>query len=428
MRLLNIVNFVPKVQALDKSAATLAEIRRQLGPVRVLSVIGLTEKHQIERIDSLVELVARVSDRVVFVGHSTLQDSALYFLQETVANVERIDEIALVEAIESFCRPAGQNVYLMAVGSGNGKLNDQLVRKAKSAEIPILGYFKSLHDEGMGLSTLPESTSEGGGLYHGVRQIFRQLRNHVLSTSVIKKDRGLTPVQCNWLMVFNASHAQTVIAKAGKARCVEMGYQLLFPAWRDLVAQSPYCRTYPRGTRLEVVLFTRGETPGRPPEENVVPHANLVRLLDDIVSALDDSGRDWHLRIKPHPIQDVGFLRRLAADRANIEIVYEAPALLAATADLAISTYSSTVVDTLAFGVPTIEYFFETPFFRAKHPTGSPFPELGAMKARCSDGFRQCMQDALQEAPREPFKMLDIKRNPNFAFLADLNADVDAVC
>ena len=419
MRLLNIVNFVPKVQALDKSAATLAEIRRQLGPVRVLSVIGLTEKHQIERIDSLVELVARVSDRVVFVGHSTLQDSACYFLQETMADVERIDEIALVEAIESFCRPAGQNVYLMPVGSGNGAFNDQLVRKAKSAEIPILGYFKSLHDQGMGLSTLPESTSEGGGLYHGVRQIFLQLRHNVSSASVIKKDRRLTPVQCNWLMVFNASHAQTVISKAGKARCVEMGYQLLFPAWHDLVAQSTYCRTYPRGTRLEVVLFTRGETPGRPPEENVVPHANLARLFDDIVSALDDSGRDWHLRIKPHPIQDVDFLRGLIADRTNIEIVYEAPALLAATADLAISTYSSTVVDTIAFGVPTIEYFFETPFFRAKHPTGSPFPALGAMEARTSAEFLRCLQNVMTNSLKSAPKFSDLAKQPNFKFLTN---------
>lgn len=415
--LLHIINFVPKVQALDKSAATLAEIRRQLGPVRVLSVIGLTEKHQIERIDSLVELVARVSDKVVFVGQSTLQDSAFYFLQETMADVERIDEIALVEAIESFCRPDGQNLYLMPVGSGNGELNDQLVRNAKSAEIPILGYFKSLHDEGMGLSTLPESTSEGGGLYHRVRQIFRQLRHRVSSASVIKKDRGLTPVQSNWLMVFNAIHAQTVTAKAAEARCVEMGYQLLFPAWRDLVAQSPYCRTYQRGTRLEVVLFTRGETPGRPPEKNVVPHTNLARLFEDIVTALDDSGRDWHLRIKPHPIQDVEFLRGLIMDRANIEIAYEAPALLAATADLAISTYSSTVVDTLALGVPTIEYFFETRFFRAKHPTGSPFPALGAMEARNFAEFNVCLETALDGKRFVSSSFIDLEPKVGFGFL-----------
>ena len=58
--MLSIINFVPKVQALDKSAATLAEIRRQLGQVQVLSLIALTEKNRIDRIDSLLNRSIRI--------------------------------------------------------------------------------------------------------------------------------------------------------------------------------------------------------------------------------------------------------------------------------------------------------------------------------------------------------------------------------
>ena len=310
------------------------------------------------------------------------------------------------------------------VGKGDGRIGDILCNWASQERVPVPGYFKSLHDEGMGLSTHSSAYVRARGrVISRLRKLARRLRITRDTTNL-----GEFPAsRADWLMVFNHRHAQTVADKAGETQLIKTGYQLLFPAWRDLVVQSSYSRTYPRGTRLEVVVFTRGETPGRPPVENVVPHSNLVRLLDDIVSALDDSRRDWHLRIKPHPIQDVNFLRGLIADRSNIEIVGEAPTLLAASADLAISTYSSTVVDTIAFGVPTIEYFFETPFFRAKHPTGSPFPELGAMKARCSEELRQCMQAVLQEAPNEPGRIVDIKQDPDFAFLADLNADMDAV-
>jgi len=417
MTLLNIVNFVPKVQALDKSAATLAEIRRQLGPVRVLSVIGLTEKHQIERIDPLVELVAKVSDKVIFAGHSMLQNSALTLLQKNVGNVAMIDKSALVEAIDTFCIHAGRNVFMMPIGSDNGELNERLVCKAKSANIPILGYFKSLHDKGMGLSTVPGALSERKERHHGIRQIVRCLWQQPSRWSGSEKGRKLSPSQCRWVMAFNAVHGQKVKEKAGQAHVVEMGYQLLFPGWHELVCQSSYCQIYQSVAQLEVVLFTRGESPSRPPEENIVPHAYLEQLFEDIVSALDDTGCDWHLRIKPHPIQDVAFLRGLIVGRSNVEIVFEAPAVLAATADLAISVYSSTVVDTLALGVPTIEYFFETPFFWRKHPTGSPFPRLGAMKARSYEVFRQCIQDALQDSSKGPGKMLDIKPNPNFSFL-----------
>jgi hypothetical protein len=412
--MLTIVNFVPKVQALDKSAATLAEIRRQLGPVRVLSVISLTETNRIDSIDPLIDLLSEVSDRTVFAGGSEIHRAAYARLVSTgkpTASVDIDDLLGELHGVLS--HKAEQTVLISPVGKGAGEIGDFLRCWASEKRAPVLGYFKSLHDEGMGLSTPSSETDRANGMVRHLRKLAGRLR----SSSTKARFGELTPSQTDWLMVFNRRHAQTVADKAGDSHLIETGYQLLFPAWRKLVSQSSYCRTYSRGTRLEVVLFTRGETPGRPPEENVVPHANLARLFGDIVAALDDTGRDWHLRIKPHPIQDVAFLRDLIADRANIEIVYEAPALLAATADLAISTYSSTVVDTLAFGVPTIEYFFETPFFQAKHPTGSPFPDLGVKSARTLKEFKSCLIEAIQSTDTDAQKLSFIRTDVNFHFL-----------
>lgn len=41
-----------------------------------------------------------------------------------------------------------KTVLLAPVGHGNGPLNAALVDWTRAGDIPILGYFKSLHDEG----------------------------------------------------------------------------------------------------------------------------------------------------------------------------------------------------------------------------------------------------------------------------------------
>lgn len=415
--MLNIVNFVPKVQALDKSVATLAEIRRQLGAVRVISVISLTDSNRIDSIDPLIDLLAKVSDRTVFSGASDIHKSALERLENTGQSAALIEEEGLLLEMKAFYAEHPIRTLLMApVGKGAGCVGDILCKWAAKDRVPILGYFKSLHDQGMGFSTLSSPTvSARSRLISRMHKLLRRLRKN---QSTAKP--GVLPVSLvYWLMVFNQRHAKTVADKAGETQLIETGYQLLFPAWRELVRQSTYCRSYPSDVRLKVVLFTRGETPGRPPEDNIVPHANLEKLFRDIVASLDDTGRDWHLRIKPHPIQDVDFLSRLIAGRDNIEIVYEAPALLAATADLAIATYSSTVVDTLALGVPTIEYFFETPFFLAKHPAGSPFPELGALKARNHTEFCLSLHHAISRDETPIKSLASLTHMPDFNFLLD---------
>ena len=420
--MLNIVNFVPKVQALDKSAATLAEIRRQLGAVRVISVISLAETNRIDSIDPLIDLLAKVSDRTVFSGASDIHKTALKRLENTGQSAALVDEEGLLLEIKVFYAEHPMRTLLMApVGKGVGRVGDILCKWAAKDRVPVLGYFKSLHDQGMGLSTLLSPTVRArSGLISRLHKLLRRLRNN---QSTAKP--GELPVSLvDWLMVFNQRHAKTVADKAGKTQLIETGYQLLFPAWRELVRQSTYCRSYPHDVRFEVVLFTRGETPGRPPEDNIVPHANLEKLFRDIVASLDDTGRDWHLRIKPHPIQDVDVLSRLIAGRDNIEIVYEAPALLAATADLAIATYSSTVVDTLALGVPTIEYFFETPFFQAKHPAGSPFPGLGAVKARNSAEFVKGLDDAISKSNVNQICLESLALSPDFKFLTNPNNSI----
>lgn len=393
--MLTIINFVPKIQALDKSTATLAEIRSQIPGTRVMSIISLTETNRSERVESLAGLLAEVSDDIAFVGNHPSFDAAYDFLHGDERSVSRVPPQDLIAHVEGFVLSEHRTLFLSPVGKGIGNVGDLLLAWAKDSRVAVVGYFKSLHDQGWGLSSPMTSDVSDIRVLDGLRKIASRLsRQRVISRRLIPDKLG--PEHADLLMVFNDYHRQLVAEKVRSATVFESGYPLLYPAWRELVAKSSFCQEFVREAALEVVLFTRGETPGRMPEENVVSHANLEVLLNDITSGLERSGKDWRMRIKPHPIQDLAVLANFASQRSKVEVTFEAPSLLAATTDLAIATYSSTVVDTLALGVPTIEYFFETQFFRKKHPTGSPFPAFGALMARNQAEFTDCLQMALR--------------------------------
>ena len=413
--MLTIINFVPKIQALDKSAATLAEIRSQIPVSKVLSIISLRETNRSEQIEALVGLLAEVSETIAFVGDHPSFDSAYGFLTAGHRSVSRVLPQDLIACVEAFVSKERRTLFLSPVGKGIGDVGDSLLAWARARRVPVVGYFKSLHDQGFGLSSLTNSGSSDTRVFNGFRKIVsRMSRPRVISRGVTPGKLG--PECTDLLMVFNDYHRQLVARKVGSVRVFESGYPLLYARWHDLVSRSSFCQEFAREAALEVVLFTRGETPGRRPEENVVPHANLKILINDIISGLEQTGKHWRLRIKPHPIQDTEILEEIVSGRVGVEIVNDVPTLLAMTCDLAIATYSSTVVDTLSFGVPTIEYFFETSFFRKKHPGGSPFPQMGVLKARNRAEFFSSLDVAIS-TPRAVSKIASLSVRPDFSIL-----------
>lgn len=413
--MLTIINFVPKIQALDKSAAMLAEIRSQIPASTVISIISLAENNTSEHIEPLVGLLAEVSETTAFVGDHPSFNAAYALLTAGGRSVSRVLPKDLIALVEGFVSTERRTLFLSPVGKGIGDVGDSLLAWARVGRVPVVGYFKSLHDQGFGLSSLMNSGGSDTGVFNGFRKIVsRMSRQEVFSRGATPGKLG--PEHTDFLMVFNDHHRQLVAGKVGSARVFESGYPLLYPRWHDLVSRSSFCQEFAREAALEVVLFTRGEAPGRRPEENVVPHANLEILINDIISGLEQTEKHWRMRIKPHPIQDSEILEEIVSGRANVEIVNDAPTLLAKTCDVAIATYSSTVVDTLSSGVPTIEYFFETPFFRKKHPGGSPFPQMGVFKARNRTEFFSSLEEAIstQEAVSN-IKSLSVR--PDFSTL-----------
>jgi hypothetical protein len=264
-----------------------------------------------------------------------------------------------------------------------GHLGNCVLEVASKANAKVVAYFKSLHDEGYGLSTEKK------------RRSFRSVIKSLISRESAKPSKKThakwwcVPVQrVDAFLAFNREHRGILKQKLPGKKIVIAGYPLMYPEWKELCEKSDYVKKFKADPVFDIVVFTRGETVGRPPEENVVTNEMLERLLRHVFekSVLPDPEK-FRIRIKPHPLQDESSLVKMTSSLDNVSISYAPPSFLCASADLVVATYSSTVIDALIFGVPAIEYFEENEFFKKKHPTGSPFPSLGAMKARSAKQF-----------------------------------------
>lgn len=403
-----IINYIPKVQAIDKSAAMLAQIREDFQPNQILSIINIDEKNQIDNTDTLISLLGLVSDRLLFVGKSNLHLRAYEFVvqQGWMADFlsDQPDELLLQLANINSGYQVKCDLFLIPFTGERSKIGQILVRYFKKRSAKIVSYFKSLHDQGYGLTV--ENKKINKSYLLSINKLLFKVKKQLKTISSSGLDNvyyKLPPDIIDVILTFNESHDKLIREKVRGPKTSIAGYQLTYPAWLELISKFSSQIRNVKSQLLEVVLFTRGETPGRAPEDNIVSKQNLKVLIGDILDGLDHLGRNYRVRIKPHPIQDVDFLRTVVNSRKNVSITYQPPSVLVSSADLTISTYSSTVIDAIIFGVPTIEYFFESSFFKKKHPTGSPFIQYGVLPARNRVEFF----DALSKIASNDFSKID---------------------
>jgi hypothetical protein len=177
-----------------------------------------------------------------------------------------------------------------------------------------------------------------------------------------------------------------------RSRQIVAGYPVCYASWHELVKETPRVRWLNAHRRaLEVVVFTRGEADHKVPEAQIISDEWVLQAVRTIVERTRAINKECRIRIKPHPYQNIDVLREGLADVPEIELTDDPPCILAATADLAIATYSSAILDAVAFGVPAIEYFEENRAFRQRHPDGSPFGQFGVVIARNESQFSEAM-------------------------------------
>lgn len=392
---MHVINYISKVQAIDKSLALLSELRTRLPDLSIVHIINIEAQNQIPSCQDYFELMAELGDSAIVIEGSRqskeagaiFEDTGMPYTSVPVAPDESRHSAA--ERIwEAVVKPPARTCLLVPFTSEGSGLVTPLMAGATRRRAKVVAYFKSVHDQGMGL------TAEASGRTGATKTTFRRARHmwRRASRSASIADQRFDERFVDVVLAFNNTQRKLLLSKGYSPRQVAvMGYPLLYPAWKGLVARSSFCRGFGK-SMWDVVLFTRGETPGRPSNQNIVTNDDLIEYLDDIFAIMEDLTPHAKLRIKPHPIQDASVIQNYLSKRTgtvSAAMSFEPPFLLAGVCDLAISTYSSTVLDALIQDVPSVEYLKENAFFRKKHPTGSPFPSLGALRANNREELRE---------------------------------------
>lgn len=407
-----IINYLPKIQAIDKSIAMIAQLKLENNNIKAITILNIEEKNQIGSAKGLFEILGTVSELVIICGETSIHDEASIsitcnsiYVKDYKANNNYVILFELQKYIETNQLAAIRDKYLLIPFTGeSSNLGLYLAEQLKRNSYSVIAYFKSLHDQGLGLTTVMDTKTN---LFSN---IFKYLPN-IRVGKAVEKDKTnrfakVNPDQVDVLLAFNKNHEKILKKSISSNNIKVAGYPLLYPAWSNIVNGSTYVQEYNKNGFYDLVIFTRGETPGRSPINNVLPHDTLKKILLDIYAVILCYDKKFRIRIKPHPIQDVSFIETIILDwRVPVEIVYEPPSILAATADTTISTYTSTVVDALILGIPSIEYYIENDFFKKKHPSGSPFGALGAMVARNKSEFEEHFRSIL----KGEIKIIDIE-------------------
>jgi hypothetical protein len=195
-------------------------------------------------------------------------------------------------------------------------------------------------------------------------------------------------------------HDPPFLAAQGKSLVHLVGYPRLFPAWISRLREvsEGYLRNELQRLDLPpdrpvITLFLASTVPG------VFTLPELETWITDSVDALRLVMPEAVVLLKPHPMQNMDhlelFLQKCGYE--NLAISFLHPAVLAKGSGLVIAHHSSTIIDAMALGIPTIQFQDLTPHWLERHPEGSSFLKLGPLWAKNKEELEHQIRTALSD-------------------------------
>lgn len=369
-----VINYIHKAQGLDKALPLVFTMKQQEPQVNVTTVLDLEETAVQGIPPDILDALHELSDEVIRVENNRL-----------FAFLQRVHKIFPVWALIPIARlflsqmaPAwasgarSQPVLMLCINTANDRLIGRIIQHhVKSGRGFVAAYLKSLNDQGRGLTVVGKAKPNTGQGFHDVLL--------VPTRSILQKLRDSGYPDQELLM---------------------SGYPPFFRQWRAHVVDQARQANVGGHSRPLFVVFARGPVSHKKDGDQIISAAMERRLLSDIVETVFERWPGATIWIKPHPYQDAAFIHSLSESRPRVSVTSLSVHRLSALADIAISTFSSSSLDALAYGKPSIEYFVESASFRAAHEGGSPFGAFGVAICRTKDDLRQSLADALPEASK----------------------------
>lgn len=203
----------------------------------------------------------------------------------------------------------------------------------------------------------------------------------------------LTRADAEIVTIFAPEGYETALGRVA----VSLGYPRAMPGWQARVGawidarNGRAERTTRRGNRTadapRIATFMSSTV------DNVFEAADLEKWSDALGRALRKVYPKARVAIKPHPLSSPEEVARTLLSFSGQEavIVHEHPTAVCAMSDVVVTPHSTTVIDALASGKPTVGFQELTEKWLARHPDGSRYLKFCALWARTETELEQAL-------------------------------------
>jgi len=193
-------------------------------------------------------------------------------------------------------------------------------------------------------------------------------------------------------------HDNDYLRALGRRNLIPIGYPRLYENWQRYLKQmgQDYVQRILLDNNLDIngaviCLFLGSTVP------NIYEEDELRKWIFQAIDVIKSNVMNHIILVKPHPMQNMKtlkiFLDELNSSRVVLTELH--PGILSVSARCVIACHSSTIIDALAAGTPTIQFQNFTKKWLNRHPEGSSYLKLGALWARNRKELEEKLLQAL---------------------------------
>ncbi len=202
------------------------------------------------------------------------------------------------------------------------------------------------------------------------KEIFVYIHGHAIQYDTPPPDNIKTRYADKVKALVFHKHAEVYWNKRGFINQHIIGYPKFYPEWIELVKNYSSKKVI---KKKFVVIYTRDIHP------IYMDKDKYIELLITACKLINSKFKNLNIVIKPHPREDNYFINKtLQSENINNFIISNDYSLVfSSSCILAISLWTSAILDAMCSKTPAIEYYIEAEKFREAEPRGSLYKNIG---------------------------------------------------
>jgi hypothetical protein len=201
-------------------------------------------------------------------------------------------------------------------------------------------------------------------------------------------------------------HSALTYLNSGYVKQSIIGYPKFYPEWNKFI--KTYFGENPFKERF-ILVYTRPINPYYM-DENI-----YYELLTETCLAIYECfGREVLVVIKPHPREKQDLIHKLLSKlNVRYEISYKDSSVLSLHAYLSVSFWTSAILSSVSFGVPSVEFYKEAELFYKIEPSGSSYKKIGLESVDNKKDLVLFMKKVFLGKYKQPVNALNILKENN---------------